>query len=412
MVRIIVATIILVGAVAPAGHLDAARTVSDSTTFEAQSEAVTSEMAAEFGRTVGISSQEAELAFAESGSIADFNLAYRGDDRFGAIWVTYDGGYRVHVRVTGDSYKSMAREIEQLDTKLKSNVEIQVGGASAAQLWGFAEEVHKGNLLVRYELDDPAGQVVLYPGTDFQAVPKSFPKEFLTSSAEPLPEATPATGLAGSDMKYSPNWSALCTAGFMWGGYGVTGFATAGHCPDPSSSTPASLDSPWDTFITFSEVCAPSGGDYQAHSFVSAIDPKEHVMNKSGSPWSPIPIEGVAGGYFVGQQVYKTGRWANSTSSSWGVVSSFGTITNGAGGDCPGGSFSGLKTTALAKPGDSGGPMLLLYSNLWYGAAMTSSTNSSGYANGQWLGWINPAALGWGPSAHWCTKAAPCGAYD
>gem|GEM_PF-6098543 len=209
---------------------------------------------------------------------------------------------------------------------------------------------------------------------------------------------------------YHPYWDVQCTAGFMWGGFGVTGFVTAGHCRDAISTSPISLLSPWDSYQTVSETCPSGGGDYQSHPFINVIDPSEHFEDKSG--FGPVMIEAVAGGYTVGQLLVKIGRWANSTSTSWGHVSSFGTISINAGGDCGAGSFTGLRTTALTNAGDSGGPIMLVWNNKYYAASITASRSSSGYANGTWIPWIDPAAHGWGPSAHWCTRQVPCGAID
>jgi hypothetical protein len=395
--------------VIPSGHVSK---IASATSPDASHTGTDMDVAAqEFAEAMSIPVAEAQLAFAETGPIGDFNDRYRDDPRFGAIWVSYADGYRVHLRVTGRSPNAMAAEIEELQGSIVGEVLVSTGGASAAQLRAFAEVANRDGLPVLFDLDHPAGRVDVYRGTDRSRLPKTFPSEFLVFLDESPELQTPATGLAGSDSRHFifGGWYATCTAGFMWGGFGITGYAIAGHCPDATVSNPSSIDAPFDTTTTFSEFCPGSGGDYQAHSFITPTDPKEHVMNKQG--WgSPISIEAVAGGYYIGQTVFKTGLWANSTSTSWGVVNGFGSVNTSAGGDCAAGTASMLKTTALGKPGDSGGPVLLLFANAWYAAGMTSSTNSSNYVSAQWLGWINVAA--WGPSAHWCVRSNPCGVYD
>jgi hypothetical protein len=88
----------------------------------------------EFAVKMTVSPADAKSAFNDSGAIMDFQLAQAADPRFGAVWVSYEGGYKVHVRYTslGDAVSS--GPVTELAKKLNRPIERHGGGTSAAVL--------------------------------------------------------------------------------------------------------------------------------------------------------------------------------------------------------------------------------------------------------------------------------------
>ncbi len=165
-----------------------------------------------------------------------------------------------------------------------------------------------------------------------------------------------------------------------------------------------------DAIEFFGDVSA-SGGDHQANQFNIANDPKEHAEDKTsgGTPTHKV-VEDIVPSVWGTQPVMKIGQWANSTATTFGTVAGIGTVSSPGQGFCAPGSYTGLLTTAQIKPGDSGGSILALGADNRWRAAGTGNQSVSGQARGSYLPWIPVGSFG--PSAHWCTRVNPCGAYD
>ncbi len=406
--KLALVVVAVVGATAflvPGSH-SIAQTTSDRDELDALVAVDTD--AALLAKSMDISFEDAKAAIQDSEPLYDFTLRYTPDPRFGAVWATYEDGYEIHLRVTGKSAGSFEDAIDDLAGKVTRPIAIHTGGASAEQLWDVAMVASAKRLPVTFQLNQPEGTIELFANSDPSAVPADFPDEFITLLAE-QPPVVPRQLAAGADVKWFNGsfWAPACTAGLQYGGFGATGFITAGHCPDATPAFPSSLDYPWDSTSTIYESCT-GVGDLQVHQYIQPIDPNEKFMRKN--PLSYSWVVGIAAGWYSGQPSVKIGLWGNATQTTVSVV--FTAVANfnmPAGGDCGGGVIGyALLTYNGGMLGDSGGPILLEYNGKYLAATIHSagSTNPN-RSYGTWLANFNPG--NWAPSGHWCTKVNPCG---
>ena len=150
---------------AAAEDSDGARTGPPVTTPSAVVEAaddasLDEEALADFAKREGITVPEARRAFADSGAIGDFIAKWESDPRFGAAWVTYDGGYRIHVRYLDPTF---ATETATLSVAVGASVVTHTGGASASAM--AEAEAYLEQKVVPYEVDPINGKIIVYRPT-------------------------------------------------------------------------------------------------------------------------------------------------------------------------------------------------------------------------------------------------------
>lgn len=85
----------------------------------------------EFAENHGLSSTEGRRVFEDSVPITEFLETHRSDPRFGALWVTYENGYEIHVRHLAEDFSPTIRQLEQA---VDRPIVIHHGGASARDL--------------------------------------------------------------------------------------------------------------------------------------------------------------------------------------------------------------------------------------------------------------------------------------
>lgn len=364
----------------------------------------------QFAESQGISVDDAHKAFADNGPLLDFIAKWKDDPGFGAVWVTYDGGYQRHVRLLSDR---LLPAVDQLAADVGGPVDVRRGGASHADLEATVEELRKG-LGVAGFVNSAEGTLDLYAGSHALPANAKVPAP-IRHLAESAPVVTPMMGpRTGADIYYwygsAEGWVASCTAGFMWGGFGISGYATAGHCPDPNTSSLEGVYSAVGASQVVAESCPSSSTlDYQLIKFAVPDDQSELGVIKTYNPYGvDISIAGIAGGFYEGQQTYKVGLWYNDVyGSNWGVAVGWESPGSAPGGDCL--SETGavyFKTTNHALPGDSGGPIYVYWDNQFYLAAITHG-GIPGIANtwSTWIGWIPMPGFS---SIHICTVPNPC----
>ncbi|MGH3906859.1 MAG: hypothetical protein ACRDTE_22155 [Pseudonocardiaceae bacterium] len=356
---------------------------------------------------MGISEAEANKAFADSGPLYDFTVTHRADNRFGAVWVSYEGGYQVHFRYLDPSFR------DEFGAALESRVgavEFRQGGASSLELLQVAERLRQLRAPVAYGLNFPEGTVDLHQGS---ALPRGLIDAAHVRRLDSTPLATPQSNSGADIWDYrGGNWFLECTAGWMYKGPGVGGYGTAGHCRDGANFTAyvagqtglySSSSNP------FAELCPSGGGDYQmSHLNGGSTQVKNTAMDKRTYP-HPLFGFAIAGGYYVGQPTLKMGLFNNGANgSNTGAVTGFTSVTVGANPECPSGTMTGLEYNNLSAAGDSGGPIFLSYAGSWFlGATHVAAENGApgapGRRWGQWVPWI-PL-----PSGFWiCTVSNPC----
>lgn len=358
----------------------------------------------EFAKTQGISPAEAAQAFADSAPLYDFTLQNAKDSRFGAVWATYDGGYKVHLRYLDPSFLDV---LADLASKLGAPVDLRVGGASAAELNDVAQTLQDAKSRVAYSLNLPEGTLDLHEGSSL--APGLIDAAYVRTIPAPRPAAGDRFAAADVWNYDGSNWAAVCTAGFMYKGPSISGYATAGHCPDGGLSRGwvDGIYSAWSN--PFQEQCANTGGDYQLVNFDGGFTlVQNRAFDKRSYP-HPLISFAIAGGYYIGQPTLKMGLFANgAVGSNTGTVTGFGNKAELATGDCPAGTYTGLQYNNLSAGGDSGGPILLSYANQWFLGAThaiggENGPGQPGTRQGTWIGWI-PLPGGY----HICTVSNPC----
>lgn len=358
----------------------------------------------EFAQLKGISVGEAERAFVDSKPLYDFVVSNASDDRFGALWVTYEGGYEIHARYLDESFAAL---VDNLAKTVGASIERHTGGASNAQLMRAVDLLRAADTPTAFEVNHPAGTI------DFLGDPAVSVSDFIQPEfARRLPAREPGVGesTAGADFQFynGSSWQAVCTVGFMWGSSTTRGYSLAAHCPDPNNGTGFTnglyTENPGSVF---NETC-PATSDHQFQRFGYVYNLSEYVFDKRTYPHPTLSFS-IAGGYYSGQPTLKSGLYANgATGSNTGTVNGFAGYTYAPGGDCTGThTVTGLQYNNLSKGGDSGGPVLLSYGGSWFLAAThvagPSPGGSAGTRLGIWVPWITLPS-----GAHICQVSNPC----
>jgi hypothetical protein len=371
----------------------------------------------EFAVKMNVSVADAHSAFADSASIMDFQQAQMADSRFGAVWVSYEGGYKVHARYTslGDATSSGA--VTALEKKLNRPIERHGGGTSASVLDRVRRQLVAAN--AEFGIDSVAGMVETNADLSKLGVaidPTAVRRQ--TTSVTIVAEST-----SGGDIYSwppgSPGWTPACVAGFVIGsnpspGVNLRGFVTAGHC-GPFSGNSGYVSG---TAIQQSANVAPlarSCGPIDSEAIRSLSSPTnldEFAFDKRTYPHPTINFQ-IANGWYHGQPTLKAGLFQNgATGSNTGVVGGPNNLDYGSGNNrgstpyCSANQVTGLYYNNLSFSGDSGGPIFLSYAGGWFLAA-THVGGPAGGAAGTRVGtFVGDIAL---PAGWWiCRMAQPC----
>jgi hypothetical protein len=370
----------------------------------------------EFSDTMHVSLADAAAAFSDSGPILDFNQAQTVDPGYGAIWVTYDSGYKVHVRYTSLKLAVSSDAVAALEQKLNRPIERHGGGASAAVLDRARRQL--AGAKADFGIDAVSGVVETNVDPSQLGIPI---ESSLLRPRSPEPGIV-AESTSGADIWEWPagasGWARQCTAGFVIGAASANpqprGFVTAGHCGPYSGASGYLQGTSIQQAATFAPlVRSCSTFDYEAiRSLSSPTDLDEFAFDKRTYPHPTINFQ-IAGGWYHGQPTLKAGLSTNgSIGSNTGIVGGSGTIdygttTRGPNGYCPNtDSVTGLRYDNLSQVGDSGGPIFLSYAGGWYLAA-THVGGPAGGAPGLRLGtFVGDMAL---PPGWWiCRSAQQC----
>lgn len=306
---------------------------------------------------------DAQSALVDTGPISDFVSTHHDDPNFGSAWVTYDGGYRLHVRsTTADA--SFASIVDGLVKRVHAPVVRTFGGASRKELESKAQQL--GASGVPNAINDEVGLIDVH---DPQILVRDTSP--LLTARTPAPSIYPPLAHAGSDLWWwngGPNWQDVCTAGATWGGFGITGSLTAAHCPTPGTSTPLWTDGEYTANHgpnpLVQRTCG-TAGDYMFVRFDIIYNEDESFFWKFSSPYALNQYH-IAGGLYIGQPVDKIGS-TNNPASSPGAGTNAGTVTaydyEPYGAPCSATSRLTIRTNNAAYGGDSGGPDYLYYDN-------------------------------------------------
>jgi hypothetical protein len=349
-------------------------------------------MGGDFAKSQGISLADAQAAFRDSGPILDFKTTNSKDARFGSIWADYQGGYSVHIRLANGE---MSNEIAALQSKLSRKVNVHFGGPSNSE---FEDKGRRLRALgVGYFPDETSGSFQIWQAVppDVGAVSKQIAKpQFRDEWAQ---AGTNVWGYTGS------GWENICTTGFVWRSSTTTGFATANHCNNPA------VTYWWQGGGESSPGGAPSssGCDYRLINHYSGAGVT--LYNGSSNGIANIAVHAVAGGYYYGQPTFKMGHSSNgATGTNWGFIIGMANTPVEVGDfSCAGqANFYGPVYNNNSAVKDSGGPVYLLYNNLFYLAALHKGRNPNSpasQARGSWVNWMNLP-----PGSYICTSTTPC----
>jgi hypothetical protein len=365
--------------------------------------AVGDEDISSFAASVGVSTDDAALAFAHTDILYDWVVANAKSHDVGAVWVTYDDGYRVHARVLEDSTDEWVRELE---SKVAVPIERHSGGASLGALFLAAEYLQSKGSAVLYDLNVVEGYLDI-------AEPVSIPEDILPSRFIRVVDQSDnvADSAAASAGHIWDNWNGTyyypgCTVGYT-ARVGTTGFAyvaTAAHCTDGWHQARSwnAVEGETVSANFYSEAC--TAGDLQWQRINAGVN---HLVYDVPSNSYGV-LHAVAGGWYPGQPA---ALWGRMGSVRWGNIqttgSPYGTygLSGPAADDCAssGINFTGIRIENIAAiPGDSGGAITLLYNNLHYLAAILS-TNTSSTIFGPWV-----ANLPKPVNTHICVAVNPC----
>lgn len=358
----------------------------------------------EFAKTVEISDVEAHRVFADSSAISNFIERHTDDPRFGALWVTYESGYQVHVRYLDETFQ---QEILALEESIGRTVLRVVGGASASTL-RHSEALLK-EARIPYEPDIAGGYLAIFDQSIENSSSLTPDEARDLPGVRVLPGAAPEyrtveTSRSGADVWYynGNSWSTVCTAAAMWKGNGMTGYLSAAHCPNlVPNYTYVDGGYSHGTFPVITTACGPNG-DYEFIRFSTPKNEHETFLDKRTNPNVETPFR-VAGGYYVGQPSFKVGMTSNGTTgTNMGTIAGYATAQVGV--SCAG-VRPHLRYNHIDAPGDSGGPVFVFYNNEWYLAAIHNGYTTSGggwrYGNAIW-------DVSTPPSTYICNIGNPC----
>ena len=117
-----------------------------------------------FAAERSLSLDDAELAFDLTGPVNDLIERLQRSRLFGSIWVTYDDGVEINLRVTRPF---AARFMERLvERRTGVEVSVSIGGASWRQLHSAADFITENRLPVGYRIDHVDGEIDVYSGME------------------------------------------------------------------------------------------------------------------------------------------------------------------------------------------------------------------------------------------------------
>lgn len=330
----------------------------------------------EWGREMSLSVEDTTAAFSDTAEILSFQDTHAGDERFGAVWASYDGGYQVHVRSLDQSFDA---EIGAFEERLGHAVKRESGGASYKAMIAARAAVEAAGVPVSVTFNSQAGTVDIdetwvgdVPGVDPSIIrrvpPPEAPSRRTAQAGDDVSAGGQATCTGGGFIEYAPPFGDL-----------VRQFVTAAHCPDSGLTIGSTVSGPYDSGSQSGPIAAEYCATYDIE-FIP-VDVNSGTLYARDKPfgygtWSFSG--GVAGGWYTGQPSRKLGLWANGPSgSNAGTISNW--YSNAAfpgGGDCPTGPIQGAIYNNMGAYGDSGGPMFLSYDNEWYWAGTTIAGTS------------------------------------
>ena len=380
---------------------------------------VTDEVIRAFAKGTGMTVDESRFAAGDGSRVVlDFITQHADDPDFGEVRVLNDGRFQAQIRTT--SKNSILPEL--LEKLLGRKVDRFVGGLSAAALLdeigrvqGFVESLPGLDEASFITTNFETGQVVVVVGEEVRGLADRLQANGFDEVEIRIDDALlVATSYAGASL--SNGVETYCSLGYVarQASTGRMGMVTAGHCADGAGWATNGSHVGYFTLVEpGTESCTPH--DRQLHRLYATNSATENSgFYDYFGQWSSI--RNVAGGYYVGQTVFRRGQHTVELAL---VKAREYSRPNLNGGDC-GASFSVtghlldrvFGSSSIA--GDSGGPWYLLYNNMWYLAGTNHGRidpyDGYVYDPNDWLSpsesyvaWISVPA-GWAP----CTELAPC----
>jgi hypothetical protein len=349
------------------------------------------EFVATFTHDTGVTTEDATLVYQTNKAIADFAIANEDNPSFGAVWVEYNP-FTVRLRLATDVDDTLSTEFSQ---SLGRDVAVSHGGASAAALHGAAQILSQTS--ITFSVNEQTGQIDI-TGPDQALIEEQIFRAAtlvdggllsggrVDESAQSQRTVAAAGDAVGFLYPGQGSYTNVCTAGAMYEGTGVSGFITAGHCPDGNTY----VNGFYSAAPTLrAESCNP---DYQLQDFQYAPSP---YNSAHAAPTYYVMY--LAGGTYATQPVLKIGITSGNVS---GQVVTYENHYFAAGGDCAASTNYTLKTSTTAAPGDSGGPILVLYNGYYYLRGITT-----GGASDTWSAYTPQFSLS---GVHICEYANLC----
>lgn len=354
-------------------------------------------IAARVERGTGIAYDDALASLNDSKVIGDFVLGHWYSDEVGAVWVTYEDGYRVHAR----QIKTPSPELDAFEKALGRPIVRHSGGASLGALNRASDYIERVAPETQYKLNVQEGYVD-FIGTDILELPSEIVSAEYVRTGAKAPVEGGQVAVVHAGMGWEIDSTNYCTTGFTYrvGTTGTHGNAVAAHCWDGFHySVTLTADNWGNSYSSSNNYESCSTRDYQ----------RQTIGNNAGVDYLVYwwgyddfgVINGVAGGYYIGQLATKVGETSGSLS---GTVQGFANYNRPGGADCPNtGTVHGIHTNIPSQPGDSGGPTILHYNQSNYLATITSFTDFVNWTVGAWIPYL-PLPTG----AHICVQSNPC----